>query len=291
MIIDCGTGLDDLLGDFIAVINQQDSRIAMGVSSALMACLRGLSLIRVSYNLSLGNPESAPLALSSERRLARREHLVQAAEALIRERGDAGFSMTELAARAEVSPATPYNLLGSKAEILRLVVRKDFKRFTKRLSGVSSTGALAHLLRAADLVVTHYESDRPFYRGLFRAAFSADVAEVRDMMSLEGRALWLGWVEAALGAGDLAGWVLPVPLTVVLIRTIGSTAQTWLSEGWSKERFELEMRHSVRLILASVATPAQRAMMAVEIASAQAMIAALTGTESTEILETDRAVS
>ena len=110
-------------------------------------------------------------------------------------------------------------------------------------------------------------------------------------MSLEGRALWLGWVEAALGAGDLAGWVLPVPLTVVLIRTIGSTAQTWLSEGWSKERFELEMRHSVRLILASVATPAQRAMMAVEIASAQAMIAALTGTESTEILETDRAVS
>ena len=217
------------------------------------------------------------MALSSERRSARRGHLLQAADALIRERGDAGFSMTELAARAGLSPATPYNLLGSKAEILRLVVRQDFKRFTDRLAGVASAGPLDHLLRAADLVVTHYEADRPFHRGLFRAAFSADVAEVRDMMSLEGQALWRGWVDAAQAAGDLADWVRPGPLTVVLIRTIGSTAQTWLSEGWPRERFELEMRHSARLILAGVVAPAHRPAVTAGIASAQAAIAGLLG--------------
>ena len=216
------------------------------------------------------------MALSSARRSARRGHLVQAAEALIRERGDAGFSMAELAARAGTSLATPYNLLGPKAEILRLVVREDFKRFTDRLAGLGPAGPLEHLLRAADLVVAHYEADRPFHRGLFRAAFSADVAEVRDMMSLEGRALWRGWVEAALTAGDLADWVQPGPLTVVLIRTIGSTAQTWLSEGWPRDRFELEMRHSARLILAAVVAPAHRAALIGEIASAQAAIVGLT---------------
>jgi AcrR family transcriptional regulator len=215
------------------------------------------------------------LALSSERREARRLRLVEAAEALIRERGDAGFSMAELAARAQVSPATPYNLVGSKAEILRRVVRADFTRFTDRLAGLGPAAPLAHLLRAADLVVSHYEADRPFYRGLFRAAFSADVAEVRDMMSLEGRALWQGWVEAALAAGDLADWVRPGPLTVVFIRTIGSTAQTWLSEGWPRGRFELEMSHSTRLILASVAAPVHRPALAAEIASAQAAIAVM----------------
>jgi AcrR family transcriptional regulator len=217
------------------------------------------------------------LALSLERRAARRGHVVLAAEALIRERGDAGFSMAELATRAGVSPATPYNLLGSKAEILRLVVHGDFERFTDRLAGAGPAGPLARLLHAADLVVSHYEADRAFYRGLFRAAFSTDVAEVRDMMSLEARALWRGWVEAALAAGDLCDWVQPGPLTVVLIRTIGSTAQTWLSEGWPRERFELEMSHSVRLILASVAAPAHREMLAAEIACAQEGIAELTG--------------
>jgi hypothetical protein len=157
------------------------------------------------------------------------------------------------------------------------VVSGDFKRFTDRLAGLGSDRPLVHLLHAADLVVSHYEADRPFYRGLFRAAFSTDVAEVRDMMSLQGRALWRAWVEAALAAGDLVDRVMPGPLTVVLIRTIGSTAQTWLSEGWPRERFELEMRHSVRLILASVAAPAHRATLADEIAAAQAGIAALTG--------------
>ncbi len=217
------------------------------------------------------------MALSSERRAARRETIIQAAEALIRERGDAGFSMTELASRAGVSPATPYNLLGSKAEVLRLVVSADFERFTGRLSAMGADRPLFQLLRAADLVVSHYEADPPFYRGLFRAAFSTDVAEVRDMMSLQAQALWRGWVDSALAAGDLAAWVRTGPLTVVLIRTIGSTAQTWLSEGWPRERFELEMRHSVRLILAAAAAPAHGAMLADDLALAQAAIVRLTG--------------
>ena len=57
------------------------------------------------------------MAISPERREARRRNLALAAQALIRERGDAGFSMAQLAERAGVSPATPYNLVGSKAAL------------------------------------------------------------------------------------------------------------------------------------------------------------------------------
>jgi hypothetical protein len=152
------------------------------------------------------------------------------------------------------------------------VVHEDFRRFTARLEGLRPESPLVHLLRAADLVVSHYEADRLFHRGLFRAAFSADAGDVRDMMSLEGRALWRGWVDAALEAGDLAPWVRPGPLTVVLIRTIGSTAQTWLSENWSPERFGLEMSHSVRLIIGSVAAPPHDRRLRTDIALLQAAI-------------------
>lgn len=54
------------------------------------------------------------MALSDELRAARCRNLVDAAHALIRETGGTGFSMVQLAEKAGVSPATPYNLLGSK---------------------------------------------------------------------------------------------------------------------------------------------------------------------------------
>ena len=62
------------------------------------------------------------MALSAERREARRRHLVDAAASLVRVDGGTGFSMLQLAGRAGVSPATPYNLIGSKSELLRLLV-------------------------------------------------------------------------------------------------------------------------------------------------------------------------
>lgn len=215
------------------------------------------------------------MAVSSERLAARRRHLVEVAQALIRERGDAGFSMALLAARAGVSPATPYNLLRSKSEILRLVVRDDLERFIRRLEALGGDAGLAGLLGAADQLVGHYEADRQFHRGLFRAAFSADAAEVRDLLSAASRAWWGGLVGDALDRGDLTGLVLPGQLTDVLLRTMGGVAQTWLAEGWGPARFGLEMSLSVRLVLASVAAPARRDAMVAEIADLQSRLSRL----------------
>ena len=76
------------------------------------------------------------MALSAERREARRRHLVEAAASLIRDNGGAGFSMLQLAERAGVSQATPYNLLGSKSELLRLIVAGEFEGFVARLAAL-----------------------------------------------------------------------------------------------------------------------------------------------------------
>jgi len=212
------------------------------------------------------------LTLSAPTRDARRRHLVDAAQALIREQGDAGFSMIQLARRAGVSPATPYNLLGSKAEILRQVVREDVIRFLARLESLPAAGPLSRLLQAAELAVAHYEADRRLHQGLFRAAFGADAAPVRDVLSAEGRLIWRDLVEMALAAGELAPFVERGPLTDVLLRVMGATAHTWLADGWSRARFELEMAMAVRLILASVSLSPHREAMVAEIAWIQAAI-------------------
>ncbi|UVO50888.1 TetR/AcrR family transcriptional regulator [Sphingomonas sp. SUN019] len=206
---------------------------------------------------------------------ARRQHLVEAAQALIRERADAGFSMALLAERAGVSAATPYNLLRSKSEILRLVVREDIARFVRELKAQVGGTPLASLLIAVDRLVGHYEADRQFHIGLFRAAFGTDAPEVRGILSTESWAWWNRLVEAAADSGEIADIVRPRSLTDALLRMMGAVVQTWIAEGWPPDRFTLEMSLSVRLVLASACTPPLRDAMIRDIAALQAKIDAL----------------
>ena len=214
------------------------------------------------------------MALSAERRAQRRDHLVQTARVLIREGGDAGFSMTQLAARAGVSPATPYNLIGGKPEILRVVVHEDSDAFMAKVAAVTGVSALAVLLAATALVVSHYEADRPFYRGLYRAASSFEATDVQYFMRDEGRPLWRGLVRAALDSGELTGRLQVAPFTDALLRVIASTSLAWLTGDWTVERFSLEMSHAVRLAIAAVAASPARERLAEEIANAQAALLA-----------------
>lgn len=209
------------------------------------------------------------MAISVERRAARQRHIVDAAQALIRERGDAGFTMTELAARAGVSPATPYNLVGSKADLLNLVVDDEFETFARKLASMRHDSALGLLLDATALVVVHYEADRRFYRGLFRSAFGVDATEVRDLMAARGLTLWQGFVQGAIDTGEIEGFARAGPLTEALLRMVSVTVQAWLAEGWDERRFGLEMANGVRLVVASVAAPAVRERLVGEIRALQ----------------------
>jgi AcrR family transcriptional regulator len=193
------------------------------------------------------------LALSAARREDRRQHIVTAAQSLLRDRGNTGFSMTELAARAGVSPATPYNLVGSKGEILRLVVKEEFRSFIDKLSALRGHTPLESLLDATALVVSHYEADRSFYRALYQMTYSSDAPDMHEQMLSEGRALWTGLVRAAVEAGELGPVTRVEPFTDVLLRAMSAVTLGWLSENWNHARFEAEMALSVSLICAGLA--------------------------------------
>lgn len=212
------------------------------------------------------------MALSVERKAARQRHIVDAAQALIRERGDAGFTMAELAARAGVSPATPYNLVGSKTDLLNLVVDEEFDSFTRKLGAVRHASALGLLLDATALVVVHYEADQQFYRGLYRSTFGVDTTEVRDLMATKGLALWRGFIQGAIDAGEIESWVRTDPLTEAVLRTVSITVQAWLAEDWTGERFALEMSNAVLLQVACVAAAPIRERLIRDLIACQAAI-------------------
>ncbi len=189
------------------------------------------------------------MALSTGAREARQRSIVDAAHALVRETGGAGFSMVQLAQRAGVSPATPYNLLGSKSEVLRRVVQDEFASFAARLDGLVAPDPLDRLLGAVDLVVVHYTAEPAFYRGLYAAMIGVEANLLRDAMGAEGQQLWGELVSAAMDEGVLQRWLSPEDFTALLLRTIAATVEAWLAEDWPNPRFATEMRRASRLMV------------------------------------------
>lgn len=212
------------------------------------------------------------MTLSAERRAQRRKHLLETAKTLIREGGDTGFSMTQLAVRAGLSPATPYNLIGGRSEILRLILHEEVESFAAKLSILRGGSALTVLLNATALIVSHYAADQPFYRGLYRAASVFDSNDMQYIMTDESGVLFRGLVRAALDSGELSQPLQVGPFTDVLLRVIGSTTGGWFRKGWSVERFAFEMSHAVRLLIAAVAAASPRERLLAEFASVQAAL-------------------
>lgn len=209
------------------------------------------------------------MTISSDLRASRQRQLVDAAHTLIRVNEDAGFSMIQLAKQAGVSPATPYNLLGSKAEILRLVVIDEFEGFKIKLATIGVSVGLARLLQAVDLLVQHYVGDPRFYAGLYKAAQTAETSQIGAEMSVHGRWLWSDLVQGAIDAGELDQDLFVDGFTGVLLRNMGAVSAAWLADGWSPDRYQSEMIYCSRMLISAVARSKVRQDLTTQMKSAE----------------------
>lgn len=133
----------------------------------------------------------------------RRARIVQAARELLRETGGAELSMRAIAARAGVSPATPYNLFGSKRAVL-VSVLEDIRDFGKLFASAAGLSPFERVLRAAALAVSYYEKDPDFYRVLWLNLLGSEGAEDRNaIFNAKRDAFWTDLLQAAADAGLL----------------------------------------------------------------------------------------
>jgi len=107
------------------------------------------------------------MSLREKQMTARRGRILDAAGALIRETGGTDFTMVEVADKAEVSPATPYNLFGSKNGLLYALLNRSLDEVLRGVVSFSSPSALEHPLEAADTAAELFARDPVFYRPLF----------------------------------------------------------------------------------------------------------------------------
>ena len=154
----------------------------------------------------------------------RMQQVLIAAESSIRSSGDVSFSMRALAADAEVAFKTPFNLFGSKDNVLYALLKSRLAAQAARLDDLlDADDALAALFGIASESCDAYVADAELYRPILNAL------GVRINTSLRARAteLWRSGVDACEADGLLAARA-PVPkLATRLQVTFATSLLVW----------------------------------------------------------------
>ncbi|MFT3977860.1 MAG: TetR family transcriptional regulator [Sphingomonas bacterium] len=95
--------------------------------------------------------------------------LIEEARQIIRETGTFELPMRQLAARAQVSLRTPYELFRSKSGIIAAILRSDQSAFRGVARQLNSENPLENLFDRVMAGMELYAHEQPFYRALFRA--------------------------------------------------------------------------------------------------------------------------
>ncbi len=202
----------------------------------------------------------------------RRHRIVTAARDLIRETGDTGLSMRAIAARANVSLSTPYNLFGSKRAIV-LAVLEDIEAFHERFSRTRSADAVERIFQALAMSIRFYVEDPDFYRTLWTGVFDMSGKEVRAAFAQPERdAFWRALVNAAAAEGALRPEIDLGLLMRELDFTFAAVMLNWVLGGVATEELEPAAAYGYALTLAGAATPAWRERLGARVVDCQAKL-------------------
>jgi AcrR family transcriptional regulator len=199
----------------------------------------------------------------------RRRRIITAARDLIRETGDTGLSMRAIAARAQVSLSTPYNLFGSKRAIV-VAVLEDIREFHERFSRLKAASPVERIFQALSLAIGFYVADPDFYLTLWTGVFDMSGKEVRSALARPERdAFWRSLVDAA-AADDV---FLPAIDTAELWRhldlTFGAVMLNWVLGALAVEELQAAAGYGYALVLRGAATGEWQALLARKIGDFQ----------------------
>ncbi|MET0151459.1 MAG: TetR/AcrR family transcriptional regulator [Candidatus Binatia bacterium] len=191
----------------------------------------------------------------------RRGRILDAAARLVRQHRGTDFPMVALAAAAEVSPATPYNLFGSKAGVLYALLNRSLDELTSEVLTFSTEDPIDRVLEAAAVAADLFARDPGFFRPLFQ--FLLGVRDVVDRPRFMERSL--EYWKHALGAADERG-LLPEEvdrdeLARELLIHFAGVVELWVHEEVDDAGFRAQIVYGTALLLANVGDRAARARL------------------------------
>jgi AcrR family transcriptional regulator len=200
----------------------------------------------------------------SRREQAKRERRVRIVNAtcnLLREVGVEALSMKAVAARAQVSLSTVYNLFDSKQSVLARVFDQDLARFEALVDAAPAQDVLERIFDALDIAADLYAADPAFYRATMwrRPAGDGELALQTTLREPRIR-FWRTMVAAAVREGWLRRGVDPAVVGALLIQISGGVLGDWIAGDISIQSFrqEIKLGYAVALLPFATRTAAPR---------------------------------
>ncbi len=188
----------------------------------------------------------------------RRTRIIDAAVALTRETGLAGLSVRMIADRAEVSPATVYNLFGAKAAVIAKVYERDLTDFERRVADADPADALEAVFDAVAVACSLYRADPQFYRAALRTGEADMDKEMVLATYLPRVAFWRNLAERAKADGWLRPDADAQRLGVLMIQISTGALARWIAHIVSLDVLELETAFGMAVVMSPFATEAGR---------------------------------
>jgi AcrR family transcriptional regulator len=214
---------------------------------------------------------SPPATRREAGKTERRRRIVEAAASLVRELGFEAVSMLQIAERAEVSPATLYNLFQTKATIFQQVFDLDLAAFQARLARVPARDGLDRIFAALDLAAALYRSDPEFYRAMARGGDGGE--RLGSAISEPRRGFWQAQVSEAVEDGGLSPEADPDVLGGTLSQLMRGIFLEWAAKLISAERLAMEAAYGFALALLAYATEATAPRLRLRLAELQSSLA------------------
>lgn len=182
---------------------------------------------------------------------------IDAAEALIRETGSTDFTMAELARRAELSPATPFNLFGSKSALLYDLLNRCMDQFLDASRKAASTkDPYDRAIKVGTVLADYFAQDPEFYRPLFQHLVGVTDQDRRPAYMDRGLELWHLAVSGLDEQGALTDDINRDQLARVFVAHFLGALDLWVQGELNNKEFPAQVSYGMALILMSIADDA-----------------------------------
>lgn len=196
-----------------------------------------------------------------------RQKIILAAQELLHEGGIEALTMRSLAERAQISSRTPYNLFGSKTDVLIGLIDQPLRRFLAAPSMPVADGILPTMLAMVQVIYRQYEPEIDYYRTIYWGVMASDHHEARAAGLTRSRKVAERQIRAAVAAGELRPETDPPALAAHLVAVIMGLLGLWASKLLSGAELVTESKRSLILCFLGYCAPALVPALAAELAA------------------------
>lgn len=219
------------------------------------------------------SPSITPREAAKE---GRRQRILDAAELLIEKSGSTNFSVEELARTAGISPHTVYNLMGSKAAALYILLNRSIDRMEEvRVSVPADRDPFDIVLDSGKIIIDVYSARPNFFKPLLLFLFCVSDVEYRPAFMRRSYEHWRVAVSALSTANLIPQEFTDIDFARDLQMFFTGTLEYWVMGEIDTEEFRAQISHGFSLRLLALSVEAARPKLLRNVAIARPVISAV----------------